>query len=349
MEEDNEKKQDSTKEVPSAPERKDNEDILHRPWRLWSGLMQTNSNNFSATRGPIEIHQRKAQPERPKGFAAVAGMEELKKQLRRDFIDVVRNRELAAQYAIIPPGMLFFGPPGTGKTYIAKHLAEELDIEFKVIYPSDLGNIYIHGSQMLIRQLFEKAKEDAEKNGKGVLLVFDEIDSMAPVRTADDQGHQGGEVAEFLAQLNDAAQRSIYVIGTTNCIDRLDKAVVRKGRLDKVVYIGLPDEDARAKLFEYELKQRVHDENIDCQKLASLTDGYTASDVAYIVAECARIKFGESLQNVPPEPVAIDQSIMEQVIADTRSSVTRADARRYLELRDEYAQGAPVRPRVGFK
>ncbi len=282
------------------------------------------------------------------GFKAVAGMEGLKAQLQRDFIDVVHHRELASQYGIIPPGMLFFGPPGTGKTYIAQRLAEELGIEYSIIYPSDLGNIYVHGSQMLIRQLFDKARLTADRNGKGVLLVFDEIDSVAPLRTADDHSHQGGEVAELLTQLNEASSHGVYVIGTTNCINRLDKAVYRKGRLDKVVYVGLPDAEARGKLFDYELGKRPHAEGINLEWLSSLTEGYTSSDIAYVVAECSRRKFAASLLMEPKQALCIDQQVLEEVISDTRSSVTRADAKKYEEMRDEYAQGVKQRPRLGF-
>lgn len=117
------------------------------------------------------------------GFKDVAGMEQLKDKLTRDFVDIVQNRELAAQFQITPPnGILLWGPPGTGKTFISRKLAEESGMLFSLIKPSDLGNVYIHGSQSMIADLFTRSEELAAKNNCGVLLVFDEFDSLVPKR-----------------------------------------------------------------------------------------------------------------------------------------------------------------------
>lgn len=283
------------------------------------------------------------------GFKAVAGMECLKADLKRDFIDVVNNRDLAKLYRLKIPSMILYGPPGTGKTYISERLAEELGLDFSVVTPSDLGSIFVHGSQSMIRQLFDKAEKTAKKNKKGVLIVFDEMDVMCPQRTTEDHNNQAGEVAEFLTQLNNCAERDIFVIGTTNGIDRIDHAITRKGRIDKIVYVGLPDNAARSALFEYELNSRPHDENINLEKLASMTDGFTSSDVSYIVNECARRSFDITVKSGQKVPVAIQQGLLEAVISETRPSVTRADMRKYEEMRRQYESGeSGMRPRVGF-
>lgn len=104
------------------------------------------------------------------GFKDVAGMEQLKGKLTRNFVDIVQNRELAAQFHITPPnGILLWGPPGTGKTFISRKLAEESGMLFSLIKPSDLGNIYLHGSQSMIADLFTRSEELAAKNNCGVL------------------------------------------------------------------------------------------------------------------------------------------------------------------------------------
>jgi transitional endoplasmic reticulum ATPase len=229
-------------------------------------------------------------------------------------------------------------------------LAEECGMECSIINPSDLGSIYIHGSQSMIKELFEKAKKKGEKNGKGVLLILDEFDALCPQRTSEDNNNQSGEVAEFLVQLNNCGERKVYVIGTTNCIDRIDKAVMRKGRIDNIIYIGMPDENCREQLFEYELKKRPHDENIDIKTLAQMTEGFTSSDISFLVKESARNSFEASLQTEDKHVVKISQDILEHVIQNTRPSVSSDEVNRYEKMRDEFERGRNShRPHVGFR
>ncbi len=283
-----------------------------------------------------------------KGFAAVAGMTALKDDLRRDFIDVVNNLKLAREYGIRVPSLMLYGPPGTGKTYIATRLAEELGIDFTMVTPSDLASVYIHGTQSLIAQLFEKAEKKAKANKKGVLLVFDEMDAICPERSSDNE-HQAGEVAELLTQLNNCTERGIYVIGTTNRIDRVDKAILRKGRLDKTVYVGLPDADARKDLLRYELTQRPHSSRINLSKLVDMTDGFTSSDISYAVMESARRSFAKAVRVKASDFVKIGQKQIEEVIRSMSPSVSAADLRHYERMRREFATSATSRrDSVGF-
>lgn len=156
-------------------------------------------------------------------------MSELKSKLTRNFIDIVKNKELARQFQITPPnGILLWGPPGTGKTYISRRLGEEAGMLYTLVQPSDLGSIYIHGSQSMIADLFSKAEQQAKESNCGVLLVFDEFDSLVPKRGNNDDNNQANEVAEFLTQLNNCAEKGVYVIATTNRLDAIDQAVTRK-------------------------------------------------------------------------------------------------------------------------
>lgn len=282
------------------------------------------------------------------GFRCVAGMGELKSRLKRDFIDIVRNRELAGQYKITPPnGILLWGPPGTGKTYISRRLGEETGMLYSLVQPSDLGSIYIHGSQALIRSLFEQAEEKAKESGCGVLLVFDEFDSLVPKRGTGGDTNQANEVAEFLARLNGCADKGIYVIATTNRIEAIDPAITRKGRIDEMIYVGLPDEASRKELIELELSGRPH-ESIDAEEIARLTKGYTSSDISYIIRECARESFYESLKsNVL---IKITQPGLEKTISATRSSVSAEELRQYERTRELYSRsGDSGRARIGFR
>ena len=284
------------------------------------------------------------------GFRDVAGMEDIKKMLQRDFVEIVSHRELAKEFGIMPSNMLFFGAPGTGKTYISMKLAEECGMAFCVVKPSDVGSIWSHGSVGIIKDLFKKAETKAKENERGCILLVDEIDSVCGRR----EGYQGNEhladeVAEWLTQLNDCVEKNVFVIGTTNCIERIDKAIIRHGRIDQVLYIGLPDISCRKQLFELELGKRPHDEDIDMEELARLTDGYTSSDISFMVKETARTAFEECLKRDRGTIVKISETMLRNVIKMTRPSVSHDDLRRYEKMRDEFVEhNKKDRPRIGF-
>ena len=284
------------------------------------------------------------------GFRDVAGMDDIKKMLQRDFVEIVSHRELAKEFGIMPSNMLFFGAPGTGKTYISMKLAEECGMAFCLVKPSDVGSIWSHGSVGIIKDLFKKAETKAKENERGCILLVDEIDSVCGRR----EGYQGNEhladeVAEWLTQLNDCVEKNVFVIGTTNCIERIDKAIIRHGRIDQVLYIGLPDISCRKQLFELELSKRPHDENIDMEELARLTDGYTSSDISFMVKETARTAFEECLKRDRGTIVKISETMLRNVIKTTRPSVSHDEVRRYEKMRDEFVEyNKKDRPRIGF-
>ena len=219
------------------------------------------------------------------GFADIAGMDDLKEMLHKRVILILQNKELADKYKLTPPnGMLLYGPPGCGKSFFAEKFAEETGFNFILVKASDLGSIYVHGSQGKIADLFKKAEQNAP-----TVLCFDEFDAFVPNRSNDNSGaNQAGEVNEFLSQLNNCSKRGIFVIATSNRPDKVDPAVLRTGRIDKQVYVPMPDATARKLMFELYLKDRPCGE-IDSDTLAAKTDGYVASDIAYIVNEAATI------------------------------------------------------------
>ena len=283
-----------------------------------------------------------------KGFGAVAGMDTLKSELKTDFVDIIKNRDLAQALGIEPPNMILYGPPGNGKTYIVERLAEECGMEYCYVSPSSLGSIYIHGSQAMIADLFTQAEEKAKRNPKGCLLMIDEIDAVCPTRTVDDMNHQAGEVAEFLTQLNNCVEKKVYVIGATNRIGSVDRAILRPGRIEQVIYIGLPNDNDRRELFEYELGKRPHASTIDTSALAHQTEGYTAADIAKIVKVSSRRIFRACLDDETVKP-EITQECVEQTIGECRPSVNPNEIREYERQRDEFvACGKPARKKIGY-
>ncbi len=275
----------------------------------------------------------------------VAGMSELKALFRRDFIRIVRNPKVAQAYGIKPSNCtLLYGPQGCGKTFIAEKAAQESGLKYKIVNPSELGSIYVHGSQQKIAELFE----EAEKNGP-MILIFDEFDAIVPKRDSELNGNQANEVNEMLTQLNNCASRGIYVLATTNRPGLLDPAIMRKGRVDRTVYVSLPDKEARAELFRLEIEKRPS-VDMDYEILASATDNYTCSDISFIVEESARLCFEETLDRGLEEPLPLSMPRLMNVITKTRPSVTETQRKEYLDLKAkmEDRQTDKVRKRVGF-
>lgn len=280
-----------------------------------------------------------------RGLDEVAGMSELKALFRRDFIRIVRNPKVAQAYGIKPSNCtLLYGPQGCGKTFIAEKAAQESGLKYKIVNPSELGSIYIHGSQQKIAELFD----EAEKKGP-MILIFDEFDAIVPKRDADLNGNQANEVNEMLTQLNNCASRGIYVLATTNRPGLLDPAIMRKGRVDRMVYVSLPDKEARKELFRLEIEKRPF-VNIDYEVLASVSENFTCSDISFIVEESARLCFEETLDRGLDEPLPLSMNRLMEVIKVTQPSVSEKQRKEYLELKDkmENRQSSGERKKVGF-
>jgi len=272
------------------------------------------------------------------GFADIAGMDDLKDMLRKRVILILQDKELAEKYKLTPPnGMLLYGPPGCGKSFFAEKFAEETGFNFILVKASDLGSIYIHGSQGKIADLFKKAEENAPS-----VLCFDEFDAFVPSRSGDLGSNQAGEVNEFLSQLNNCSKRGIFVIATSNRPDKVDPAVLRTGRIDKQVYVPMPDLTARRLMFELYLKDRPCDE-IDSNALAEKADGYVASDIAYVVNEAATIA-AFNHEN-------ITQELLIKTIEGIKPSISKELLKEYEDMRNkmEGISRSNALPRIGYK
>lgn len=256
-----------------------------------------------------------------KGFSAIAGMEKLKDMLYNDVIKAFEEPEKYAEYGLtIPNGMLLYGPPGCGKTFFAEKLSEEVNNHFITTKGSDLASIYVHGTQEKIGLLFKEARENAP-----TIIYIDEFDALVPSRAEDYiQHHQAAEVNEFLAQMSDCAKDGIFIIASTNYPEKIDKAILRTGRIDKKIYVPTPDKVARFELFKLFLRDRPTDLDIDYELLAQKTKNYVSSDIKYIVDEAAR--------EAKKSGVRISSKILLEIISRVKPSVRQADIERYEQL-----------------
>ena len=275
------------------------------------------------------------------GFAAVAGMEELKQQMREEVIEPLHNPEEYHRYGVtIPNGMLLYGPPGCGKTFFAKHFAEEVGFNFMCITPATLKSRYVNATQENIAKMFKEAEENAP-----TVIFIDEMNELVPNRD-DGNVHEMSRSAvnEMLAQMDRTGEKGIFIIGATNYPNMIDPAILRAGRLDKKYYIGVPDIEARMALFRLYLNKRPYDFGLDYHQLADMTQGYVSADIQLIVNDASR--------NALLQHSKITMELLKAAITNTAPSLSNNELRKYERIRammnGEEMKKSDDRPRIGF-
>jgi len=274
------------------------------------------------------------------GFAAIAGMYELKEQLKLDVIDALHNPEEYKKYGItIPNGMLLYGPPGCGKTFFAKNLAVEVGFNFMLITPSYLKSKWVNETQENIAKMFE----EAEKNVPTIIFI-DEINELLPNRLSDSHEMSKSAVNEMLAQMDRTGEKGIFIIGATNYPLHIDPAMLRAGRLDKKFYLPPPDIDARKQMFEMYLKKRPLDFGINYEQLAGITENFVSSDIELLVNDSARIALKTKKR--------ISMELLEEVIKRAKPSVSYEELQKYHDAHIKMESDGRTEPnerRIGFK
>ncbi len=279
----------------------------------------------------------KAEKSAGEGFAAIAGMEELKRQLREEVIEPLHNPEEYRRYGVtIPNGMLLYGPPGCGKTFFAKHFAEEIGFNFLCITPATLKSRYVNATQENIAQMFKEAEAKAP-----TVIFIDEMNELVPDRQSDVHEMSRSAVNEMLAQMDRTGEKGVFIIGATNYPDMIDPAILRAGRLDKKFYVGAPDKEARAALFRLYLSKRPYDFGLDYDKLAELTEYYVSADIQLIVNEASR--------NALHRHSRITMELLTEAIRNTLPSLSREMLSKYESIKVKMeGSDTPARRRVGF-
>lgn len=224
----------------------------------------------------------------------VGDMDEVKRILTETVLWPLSYPDTFARLGVRPPrGVLLYGPPGCGKTFLVRALAGAGQANVLAVKGAELLSKWVGESERAVRELFRRAQEAAP-----ALVFLDEIDALAPVRgQSSDGGTTDRVVASLLTELDGVeVLRNVVVIGATNRPDLIDPALLRPGRIERLVYVPPPDAAARAEILKAAAKRTPLADDVDLAALAADTEGYSAADCAALIREAALVAMRESLE-----------------------------------------------------
>uniref|UniRef100_A0A3Q7FPG0 Cell division cycle protein 48 homolog n=1 Tax=Solanum lycopersicum TaxID=4081 RepID=A0A3Q7FPG0_SOLLC len=277
----------------------------------------------------------------------IGGLENVKRELQETVQYPVEHPEKFEKFGMSPSkGVLFYGPPGCGKTLLAKAIANECQANFISVKGPELLTMWFGESEANVREIFDKARQSAP-----CVLFFDELDSIATQR-GNSVGDAGGAADRVLNQLltemdGMTAKKTVFIIGATNRPDIIDPALLRPGRLDQLIYIPLPDEASRLQIFKACLRKSPVAKDVDLSALARYTHGFSGADITEICQRACKYAIRENIEmDIERErkrslnPEAMDEDDTDEVaeikaahfeesMKYARRSVSDADIRKY--------------------
>jgi transitional endoplasmic reticulum ATPase len=279
----------------------------------------------------------------------IGGLEATKKELQETVQYPVMYPEQFAKFGMQPSrGVLFYGPPGCGKTLLAKAIANECQSNFISIKGPELLTMWFGESESNVREVFDKARQSAP-----CVLFFDELDSIARARgsSGGDAGGAGDRVMnQLLTEMDGVGEKkNVFIIGATNRPDIIDSALMRPGRLDQLVYIPLPDHASRVDILKSALRKSPLAKDIDIEEIAKATNKFSGADLTEICQRSCKYAIRESIEKTirakrereaagedameDEEEVdhvpEITRAHFEEAMKFARRSVSDADIRKY--------------------
>jgi AAA+ superfamily predicted ATPase len=260
----------------------------------------------------------------------VAGMDEVKRRLQLSLLAPMRNPEMMKLYGkSLRGGLLLYGPPGCGKTFIARAVAGEMSARFISVGLADVLDMYIGQSERNLREIFETARRNAP-----CVIFIDEIDALGRKRSL--QRHSGGRdvVNQLLSEMDSIGNdnRGVFVLAATNHPWDVDTALRRPGRFDRTLLVLPPDAPARAAILRYHMGERPA-EGVDLRWVAEKTDGHSGADLAHVVESAAEMAMEESIASGRPRPIRQDD--FKRALKDIKPST-----RPWFEVARNYAMFA---------
>lgn len=267
-------------------------------------------------------------------FADVAGLQDVKDEIRFKVIAPMQRPDIAEKYNISAGAkILMYGPPGTGKTYIGRAIAGEVDAKFFYVRCSALIDKYMGESSKKLERLFDAA----EKYDRAIIF-FDEFDSVASKR-GDGSGGVDAEMARFVATFlakvdgfKPSGNKMLLLIAATNRPWVIDSAMVRGGRFDTHIYVGLPDQEAREFLVNKALKDIARDDDVDLSKLAWALEGYGGGDITSICKSIRSEPYKREILTGQPQHITRDDC--NKILSASHRTVTQEELDKFARYKE---------------
>ncbi|KAL8214476.1 hypothetical protein R6Q57_003925 [Mikania cordata] len=279
----------------------------------------------------------------------IGGLENVKRELQETVQYPVEHPEKFEKFGMsTSKGVLFYGPPGCGKTLLAKAIASECQANFISIKGPELLTMWFGESEANVREIFDKARGSAP-----CVLFFDEVDSIATQRGSS-QGDAGGAGDRVLNQLltemdGMSAKKTVFIIGATNRPDIIDPALLRPGRLDQLIYIPLPDEESRYSIFKSALRKSPVAKDVDLHALAKYTQGFSGADITEICQRACKHAIRENIEkDIEREKRGSDPEAMKEDVDDDVAEIKAAHFEESMRYARRSVSDADIRKHQAF-